>query len=64
MSLKRWTTKKIMGTMGESLRWEALPREELTRAVNHAAPVNPPLVSVSDPNPACGLAPAPGDKTK
>jgi TolB protein len=57
LSLKRWTTKKIRGGMGESLRWEALPRSELTDTKAKTAgsgPLTPPKAG-----PACGLAPGP-----
>lgn len=53
LSLKRWTTKKVLGQVGEGLRWQALPREFLTAPPQVAAP---PL---ADKGPACGLAPAP-----
>jgi TolB protein len=57
LSLKRWTTKKVRGGMGESLRWEALPRSELTDTkakTANAQPLAPP-----SRGPACGLAPGP-----
>ncbi len=60
LSLKRWTTKKILGRVGESLRWEPLPREELTRET--AAPGSPAQSSHTahqSSGPACGLAPGP-----
>lgn len=59
LSLKRFTTKKLLGTVGESLRWEALPRDELTRP---KATIVPPLSAEGKKaalGPACGLAPAP-----
>lgn len=61
LSLKRWTTKKVLGQIGEGLRWEALPREFLTRSTaddTSAAPL------ASDRGPACGLAPAPSTAQK
>jgi TolB protein len=58
LSLKRWTTQKIRGGMGESLRWEALSREDLTetkaKTDKNAAPLVKPNLG-----PACGLAPGP-----
>lgn len=56
LSLKRWTTQKVRGVMGESLRWEALPRSELTdtQAKTTDQPLAPP-----NRGPACGLAPGP-----
>jgi TolB protein len=60
LSLKRWTTKKVLGQIGEGLRWEALPRDFLTRpATDEATPA--PL---ADRGPACGLAPAPSSAHK
>ncbi len=60
LSLKRFTTKKLLGTMGESLRWEPLPRDELTRPKTTD---DPPLKSKGKKSaargPACGLAPSP-----
>ena len=60
LSLKRFTTKKVLGTVGEGLRWEALPRDELTRVTPEGQakpPFGPP--AKSSLGPACGLAPAP-----
>ncbi len=54
LSLKRWTTKKVLGQVGEGLRWEPLPRELLTKPVD---PNAAPLASAKGPD--CGLAPAP-----
>lgn len=59
LSLKRFTTKKLLGTMGESLRWEALPRDELTRPVTNADPPLKPSEKNSSGDPPCGLAPSP-----
>ncbi len=60
LSLKRFTTKKLIGSMGESLRWEPLPRDELTRP---KPKTEPPLKAKDDKRsekgPACGLAPSP-----
>lgn len=59
LSLKRFTTKKLLGTVGESLRWEALPRDELTRPTS----TKPAPLSAEGKKaalgPACGLAPSP-----
>ena len=56
LSLKRWTTKKVLGQVGEGLRWEPLPREFLTKpVVAEKAPM------AESKGPACGLAPAPKD---
>jgi TolB protein len=61
LSLKRFTTKKILGTVGQSLRWVATPRSELAPAPDKASGAtsdNPPLAA--DPRgPGCGLAKAP-----
>lgn len=58
LSLKRWTTQKVRGGLGESLRWEALARDELTETKakrdKNAAPLVKPNLG-----PACGLAPGP-----
>jgi TolB protein len=59
LSLKRFTTKKLLGTVGESLRWEALPRDELTRPVTAADPPLKAAEKSSAAGPACGLAPSP-----
>lgn len=59
LSLKRWTTKKVLGQIGEGLRWEALPRDHLTRPASEDA-AEAPLAA--DKGPACGLAPAPKGK--
>lgn len=59
LSLKRFTTKKLLGTVGESLRWEPLQRDELTR---RAPKADAPLSAQGKKNalgPACGLAPSP-----
>ncbi|HXS16115.1 MAG TPA: hypothetical protein VN764_02945, partial [Polyangiaceae bacterium] len=61
LSLKRWTTKKVLGQIGEGLRWEALPREMLTRPVTETASQAP---LATDRGPACGLAPAPSAPPK
>jgi hypothetical protein len=54
LSLKRWTTKKVLGQVGEGLRWEPLPRELLTN------PIDAPQAPLAETKgPACGLAPAP-----
>lgn len=60
LSLKRWTTKKVLGQVGEGLRWEALPREFLTKQAGEASASSAPLAV--DKGPACGLAPAPQKK--
>lgn len=60
LSLKRWTTKKVIGQVGEGLRWEPLPREFLTRKVGEATASAAPLAV--EKGPACGLAPAPKAK--
>jgi TolB protein len=61
LSLKRFTTKKVLGTIGEGLRWEALPREELTKTseAGSATPAPQDEPKPTPLGPACGLAPAP-----
>lgn len=58
MSLKRWKTTKILGQVGQGLRWDPLPRSFLTgeEPKNAATNTPPPL---RKKGPACGLAPAP-----
>lgn len=58
LSLKRWTTKKVMGTTGQGLRWVALPREHLTGA-SPTKTTPAPTPKETSKEPACGLAPAP-----
>lgn len=43
LSLKRWTTTKVLGTIGEALRWEALPKE--TDAAPAASPAKQPAAA-------------------
>lgn len=62
LSLKRFTTKKVMGSVGQGLRWEALPRDQLTRpkvSASKPAPTEPASLE-----PACGLAPSPAKSAK
>lgn len=59
LSLKRFTTKKLLGTVGESLRWEALPRDELTRPKTTQVPPLSAKGKKAALGPACGLAPSP-----
>ncbi len=59
LSLKRWTTKKVLGQVGEGLRWEPLPRELLTKSTEGG---NAPLAE--NKGPSCGLAPKPKSASK
>jgi TolB protein len=59
LSLKRFTTKKLLGTVGESLRWEPLPRDELTAPIKKSAAPLKSQAQNSPLDPSCGLAPSP-----
>jgi TolB protein len=60
LSLKRFTTKKVLGSIGESLRWDALSRDELTKDTNQVdTKDDPPPLAGSVSGPGCGLAPGP-----
>lgn len=61
LSLKRFTTKKVLGQMGDSLRWERLSREELTETQK---PQEKPGNAVVATGPGCGLAPGPAKASK
>lgn len=60
LSLMRWTTQKVLTTMGQGLRWEALPEDELKigrkKTQKGAAPLT---LKEAKLGPACGLAPSP-----
>lgn len=58
LSLKRWTTKKVVEVMGQGLRWEPLSRQELLLT---GAPKTKAAISQASLGPACGLAPAPAN---
>lgn len=62
LSLKRFTTKKVLGSMGESLRWDALSRDQLTNDTNQAKVDDPPPLAEAAKGPGCGLAPGPSKK--
>ncbi len=62
LSLKRWTTKKVSSGYGQSLRWEPLPRDELTKATGEKSASPPIKTGPPSLGPACGLAPPPKAK--
>lgn len=59
LSLKRWTTKKILGSMGQGLRWDSLSRDSLTNTNQRKNKGTPPPLAETTSGPGCGLAPAP-----
>ncbi len=60
LSLVRWSTQKVLNTVGQGLRWEARPDDELQigakKGVTSAAPMTLREAQVGPP---CGLAPSP-----